>query len=286
MRLRIPGGSVDISYSRVVGIGLIVVGVVLISLAYSAHAEILRIGETNDPLLQHRISVLEDQRNLGIVSSVGFIFLGLFATAVLNEPTSPRVISESEMIAAARMASGMIAGITLTGNAAYLPAKHGLTKERVFLPASRTGTRPSTALSDDMVLSPGKDGSSPGVVLEPLGLGLLDRIESELDASIGGAGLEAAEGTLQMLKHGLEVVKDFHFKEREGKWLLRVEYGDLRDACRTIRKERPDTCRQMACIGCACLLTAAARATGKLVVIDSVDNETDNIVFTMDLLDW
>jgi hypothetical protein len=190
------------------------------------------------------------------------------------------------MIAAARMASGMIAGITLTGNAAYLPAKHGLTKERVFLPASRTGTRPSTALSDDMVLSPGKDGSSPGVVLEPLGLGLLDRIESELDAGIGSAGLEAAEGTLQMLKHGLEVVKDFHFKEREGKWLLRVEYGDLRDACRTIRKERPDTCRQMACIGCACLLTAAARATGKLVVIDSVDNETDNIVFTMDLLDW
>jgi hypothetical protein len=286
MRLSIAGRSVDLSSSRVVGIGLIVVGIALVAFAYGAHAEILKIGETNNPVLQHRISMLEDQRNVGVVSSVGFIFLGLFAIATLNEPTSPRTVSESEMIAAARMANGMTAGLTLTGNAAYLPARHGLTKERIFVPATMNGMRPPTALSDDLVLSPGKDGSSPGVVLEPLGLGLLDRIEKELETSVNNAGLEAAEGTLQMLKHGLNVVKDFHFKEREGKWLLRVEYGDLREACRTIRKEKPDTCRQMACIGCACLLTAAARATDKLVEVQNVDNETDSIVFTFGLLDW
>ncbi len=284
--MTVAGRAVELSVSRIVGAGLIVVGVALLLFAYSAHAEILKIGETNDPLLQHRISVLEDQRNVGIVSSVGFIFLGLFALAVLTERTSPRVLPESEMISSAKMASGMTAGLSLTGNAVYLPAKHGLTKERIFLPAARNGTRPPTALSDDMVLCPGRDGTSPGVVLEPLGLGLLDRIEGELDTTVSAAGLEAAEGTLQMLKHGLEVVKDFHFKEREGKWLMRIEYSDLRDACRAIRSERPDTCRQMACIGCACLLTAAARATGKIVAIEGVDNKTDNIVFTMDLLDW
>ena len=286
MQRTIAGRALRLSTSRIVGAGLIVVGAALLLLAYSAHAEILKIGETNDPLLQHRISILEDQRNLGIVSSVGFIFLGLFAFAVLTERTTPRAVSECEMIASANMASGMTAGLTLAGNAVYLPATHGLTKERIFLPASPDGTKPPTALSDDMVLCPGKDGTSPGVVLEPLGLGLLDRIEGELDTTVSGAGLEAAEGTLQMLKHGLEVVKDFHFKEREGKWLMRVEYGDLQDACRAIRKEKPDTCRQMACIGCACLLTAAARSTGKLVVIEGVDNQTDNIVFTMRLLDW
>jgi len=286
MRLRIGGRSVTLSSSRVIGIGLIVIGIALITFAYGAHAEILKIGETSDPVLLHRISMLEDQRNVGVVSSVGFIFLGLFAIATLNEPTSPRIVSESEMIAAARMASGMTAGLKLTGNAAYLPARHGLTKERILIPATRTGMRPPNALSDDLVLSPGKDGSSPGVVLEPLGLGLLDRVEKELDTSVTNAGLEAAEGTLQMLKHGLNVVKDFHFKEREGRWLLRVEYGELREACRTIRKEKPDTCRQMACIGCACLLTAAARATDKLVEVQSVANETDDIVFTLGLLDW
>ena len=286
MRFRIAGRSLDISSSRAVGIGLIAVGIVLIAFAYDAHTQILKIGETKDPDLLHRISVLEDQRNLGVVSSVGFIFLGLFAIATLNEPTSPRVISESEMIAAARMASGMTAGLALAGSAAYMPSRHGLTRERIFLPASRTGTTPPTALSDDLVLSPGKDGSSPGVVLEPLGLGLLDMIEKELETSVKSVGIEAAEGTLQMLKHGLNVIKDFHFKERDGKWLLRVEYGDLREACRTIRKEKPDTCRQMACIGCACLLTGAARATDKLILVENVDNETDNIVFTLNLLDW
>jgi hypothetical protein len=286
MRLRIAGRSFDLSSSRAVGIGLVAVGIALVAFAYGAHAEILKIGETTDPALQHRISVLEDQRNVGVVSSVGFIFLGLFAIATLNEPTSPRVVSESEMIAAARMASGMTAGLTLTGDAAYLPARRGLTKERIFLPATRNGMTPPNALSDDLVLSPGKDGSSPGVLLEPLGLGLLDKIEGELGTSVRNAGLEAAEGTLQMLKHGLSVVKDFHFKEREGKWLLRVEYGDLLEACRTIRREKPDTCRQMACIGCACLLTAAARATDKLVEVQEVDNGTDTIVFTLGLLDW
>jgi len=286
MRLRIGRRSIDLSSSRVIGIGFIVVGIALVAFAYGAHAEILKIGETNDPVLLHRISVLEDQRNVGVVSSVGFIFLGLFAIATLNEPTSPRIVSESQMIAAAGMASGMTAGLKLMGNAAYLPARHGLTKERIFIPATKTGMKPPNALSDDLVLSPGKDGSSPGVVLEPLGLELLDRVEKELDTSVTNAGLEAAEGTLQMLKHGLNVVKDFHFKEREGKWLLRVEYGELREACRTIRKERPDTCRQMACIGCACLLTAAARATDKLVEVQSVANETDDIVFTLSLLDW
>jgi len=286
MRLGIGGRSIDISSSRVIGIGLIVVGIALIAFAYSAHAEILKIGETSDPALLHRISVLEDQRNFGVVSSVGFIFLGLFAIATLNEPTSPRIVSESEMVAAARMANGMTAGLKLSGNAAYLPARHGLTKERIFIPATKTGMKPPNALSDDLVLSPGKDGSSPGVVLEPLGLGLLDRVEKELETSINNAGLEAAEGTLQLLKHGLNVVKDFHFKERDGRWLLRVEYGELREACRTIREEKPDTCRQMACIGCACLLTAAARATDKLVEVQNVANETDDIVFTFGLLDW
>lgn len=286
MRLSIAGRSINLSSSKAVGIGLIAVGIVLIALAYNAHAEILRIGETTDPVLQHRISMLEDQRNFGVVSSVGFIFLGLFAVATLNEPTSPMIVSEAEMIASARMASGMASGLALAGNAAYLPARHGLTRERVFLPAGRNGSTPPIALSDDLVLSPGKDGSIPGVVLEPLGIGLLDAIQEQLGTSVGKAGLEAAEGTLQMLKHGLGIVKDFHFKEREGKWLLRVEYGNLLEACRTIRKEKPDTCRQMACIGCACLLTAAARATDKLVAIQNVDNQSDNIVFTFDLLDW
>lgn len=286
MRLSIGRRSITLSSSSAVGIGLMAAGVILVAFAYNAHAEILKIGSTTDPILQHRISMLEDQRNLGIVSSVGFIFLGLFAIATLNEPTSPRILSEEEMIAAARMASGMTAGLALAGNAAYLPARHGLTQERVFLPASTNGSTPPAALSDDLVLSPGKDGSTPGVVLEPLGIGLLDSIQEELGTNLDKAGLEAAEGTLQMLKHGLGIVKDFHFKEREGKWLLRVEYGSLLGACRTVRGERPDTCRQMACVGCACLLTAAARATDKVVAVRGVDNETDNIVFTFDLLDW
>jgi len=81
-------------------------------------------------------------------------------------------------------------------------------------------------------------------------------------------------------------MRDFHFKEREGKTILRVEYSGLLDACRTVRAERPDTCRQMACVGCSCLLSAAARATGRLVRVEDVDNSRDEVAFTLAIREW
>ena len=272
--------------SQIVGLALLAVGILLLILTYNAQSNIDEIGATNDPVLQDQVSVYEDQRNLYLVGGIGFVFMGLFAIAMLSEPALPALLSQSEMISTARMANETAQGLQLKGNACYLPARHGLTRERILVPATLENPTAPLALSDDLVMSPGKDGSTPGMLLEPLGFELLDRIEHELGAKLAGIGLEAAEGTLQILKHGLGMMKDFHFKERDGKTLLRVEYIGLIDACRKVRKERPDTCRQIGCIGCACLLTAAARATGKVVCIDEVDNSKDTVVFTLTLKDW
>ena len=271
---------------QIVGLALLAVGILLLILTYNAQSNIDEIGATNDPVLQDQVSVYEDQRNLYLVGGIGFVFMGLFAIAMLSEPALPALLSQSEMISTARMANETAQGLQLKGNACYLPARHGLTRERILVPATLENPTAPLALSDDLVMSPGKDGSTPGMLLEPLGFELLDRIEHELGAKLAGIGLEAAEGTLQILKHGLGMMKDFHFKERDGKTLLRVEYKGLIDACRRVRKERPDTCRQIGCIGCACLLTAAARATGKVVCIDEVDNSRDTVVFTLTLKDW
>ena len=65
-----------------------------------------------------------------------------------------------------------------------------------------------------------------------------------------------------------------------------MEYGGLANACNAVRKERPDTCRQNSCFGCACMLSAAARATGKMVRIESVDNSKERVEFTISLHDW
>jgi len=286
MEMPIPARRIRLSRAQMVGLALATIGIILLILAWIAQSDIDEIGTTNDPLLQHEISMLEDKRNAYLVTGIGVLFMGLFAIALLTEPSSPTMVSRSEMISSARMANETLTGLSLVGNASYLPARHGLTKEKVFVAAVRTATVPPSALSDDLVLSPGKDGSTPGILLEPFGLSLLDEIEKELGTTVNNAGLEAAEGTLQILKHGLGMMKDFHFKEREGKTVLRVEYSGLKDACRTVRKEKPDTCRQAACVGCACLLTAAARATGKRIVVEEVDNREDNVVFTLSLAEW
>ena len=286
MNVSILGRSLRLTTGRVIAIGIAVVGLVLLLLAYNANAEIVQIGETPDPSLQERIDQLEDERDLGVIAGIGFGFLGVFGVAVLGEASSSRRVSEDEMIATAKYASDILSALQLPGNAVYLPAKHGLPRERIFIPGGKGPTVLPTALSEDLTLSPGKDGSSPGVVLEPLGLGLLNHIEKNLGSSLTGVGIETAEGTLQMMKHGLGILRDFHFKERDGKTVMRVEYRDLLEACRNVRKEKPDTCRQMSCIGCACLLTAAARATGKAVVVESVDNSKDNVIYTLELREW
>lgn len=286
MRMKIAGRTVDVPIARAIALAMILVGALLVIIAWNDQAKIDEIGTTTDPLLQNRLVTLEDERDAALVSGIGFVFLGLFAAVMLREPSSPRPLSEKQMISAAKTANQMLAGLSLAGNATYLPASHGLTKERVFVTAPRNGAVPPTAASDDLVLSPGKDGSTPGVLLEPPGLRLLEYIEQELSVKTEGSGVEAVEGSLQMLKHGFDSMKDFHFKEREGKLVLRVEYDDLLDACREVRKEMPDTCRQVACIGCSCLLTAAARATGKTVSVESVDNGQDTVVFTLELRDW
>jgi len=286
MELKILGRTIRVGTGRIFGIALVIVGAILLFMALDAQGKINNIGSTNDPILQSKLATLGDQRDTYLVSSIGMLFVGVFGLFVLREPSTPRTISETQMIGAARTADEVISGFSIAGNSSYLPARHGLTKEKMFIPASANLAIPPSALSDDLVLSPGKDGSTPGLLLEPFGLELMNRIEAELATSLVDAGLEAAEGMLQILKHGLDILKDFHFKDRDDKTILRVEYDSLLDACRTVRREKPDTCRRAQCVGCSCLLTAAARATGKMVQVENVDNSRDTVVFTLALREW
>ncbi|HEX9907297.1 MAG TPA: hypothetical protein VGB78_02375 [Thermoplasmata archaeon] len=286
MKLSLFGRTLSFRSPLLYGIILVVAGIVLLSLAYIAQADIDEIGTTTDPGLLERIGNLEDERDIYLVVGFACIFIGVFASVVMVEKSMPAGVTESQMISAARTANDVVLGLNLTGNAAFLPAKKGLTRERVFIPAPKDKMVPPFALSDDLTVSPGRDGSSPGVLLEPYGLALLNTIETDLGVQFKDVNLEAAEGSLQYLKHGLSMMRDFHFKERDGKTVLRVEYSGLLGACRTVRKEKPDTCCQMPCIGCSCLLTAAARATGKIASIDEVDNKEDMVVFTLSLVEW
>lgn len=285
-RFSLMGGSFTITPSLVLGLVLVAFGIFLLIIGFSAQLDIDSIGATTDPALQERVSQLESERDLFILTAAGTIFLGLFMSFILAEKKMVSVVPESQMTSAAKASRDVLTGLSLTGNAAYLPAKHGLSKEKVFIPASSNASAPPSSLSDDLTLSPGKDGSAPGLLVEPLGMRLLDELEAELGLRLVDTDMDHVEGSLQTLKHGLSIMRDFHFKERDDSTILRVEYSGFREPCRTIRKEWPDTCRQTACIGCSCLLTALARATGRIVKVDEVDNGSDTVVFKLSLHDW
>ena len=286
LKVKLFGRESEFSAASALGLALVVVGAFLFMFMLDAQSQIDEIGDTADPALLSELNKLEGKRDIFLVSAIGFVFLGAFGIFVLSERSLPATVPSTQMLATARAARDIGKGLSLTGNAVYLPARKGLTRERLFVAAPAGQTVPPAALTDDLTVSPGKDGSTPGLLVEPTGLELLESIENENGVDLDGIGLEAAEGSLQVMKHSLNLLRDFHFKERDGRTVLRVEYKDLRDACRRVRKEMPDTCRQSACIGCSCLLTAAARATGKIVAVEKVDNSQDQVVFTLDLRDW
>ena len=170
------------------------VGAVLLVLAYDAQNSIDEIGDTNEPLLQDKVAKFEDKRDAYVVTAIGALFMGFFAIAMLDEPSSPTILPREQMISSARMNSEVLAGLSLSGNAAYLPAKHGAAKERLLVSEPKKDIVPPSALSDDLVLTPGKDGSTPGIIVEPPGLALLNTIETETGVSLAGVGMESAEG--------------------------------------------------------------------------------------------
>ena len=286
VRLELMGRTLNLTPSVVFGAVMVVLGLSLLWLGFSAQLDIDSIGATTDPALQERVSQLESERDVYILTAAGTLFIGLFAAFILAEKNMSVVVPESQMLSSAKSSRDILAGLSLSGNAAYLPTKHGLTQEKVFIPATNSAITPPAVMSDALTLSPGKDGSTPGLLIEPLGKRLLDNLSSELQLDFADTDMEFVEGGLQTLKHGLGMMRDFHFKEREGKTILRVEYSGLSSACAAVRRQWPDTCRQMSCAGCSCLLTALARATGRIVRVDEVDNKGDTVVFSLSLLDW
>jgi multisubunit Na+/H+ antiporter MnhB subunit len=108
-----------LSRAQFIGVALTAVGILLLMLAYEAQASIDEIGDTNDPQLQERVTKLEDKRDAYMVSAIGALFMGLFAIAMLGEPSTPASLTQEQMISAARMNADVLAGLSLTGSAAY-----------------------------------------------------------------------------------------------------------------------------------------------------------------------
>ncbi len=267
---------------RIMGIVFVAIGIALALLALSAHSEASGIGNSTDPQLMQRFADLTHLRDIYLILSIAAFFLGTFAITILAERSINPIPSEAEMISQARIARQMLTGLNLKGNAVFVPAEGPLTEERIFIPASGAKPRLPSALTNDLVFSPGKDGSMPGAFLSPPGLDLLAGCEKETGRKLSGIGLEPLEAELQSLRFGFGLMKDFHIKERDGKIVLRVEYSGLRDACRKVRTELPDTCRQMSCFGCSCIMTGVVRATGKTVRVAEVDNSKDRVVFDLE----
>jgi len=269
----------------VLGLAFIAVGIISLSFALSAHLEVLDLIPTTDPEDLQRISDLEDQRAVLLNLAFGASFLGVFALFVMTERTLPADIAQRQMMSQARLLNELVTNLNLKGSAAYIPAKFALTHEKLLIPSSDNSLA-LPIMTDDLVFSLGADKATLGVFLTPPGLDLLDGFERDMAVSNKDAGLEAFEGNMQIAKLGLGLVKDYKIKERGGETILRLEHSAFVDSCRSIRALMPDVCRQAGCPICSAFLTGIARSTGKIVKVKRVENDTDRMLFHLELIPW
>jgi len=268
-----------------IGGAFIAVGIIFSFLAYSVHMDILDLSPTTDPDELQRISDIQDLRAIYLNLAFGALFIGVFSTFVLTERSVPADILQRQNMSQVRMTEELASNLNLKGGAAYIPAKFALTKEKVLIPANNNSLS-LPIMTDDLVFSLGSDRATLGIFLTPPGIDLLDGFERDLAVSNKDVGLEAFEGNMQIAKLGLGLVKDFKMKQRGEETVLRIEHSAYYDACKAIRGTMPEVCRQVACPICSAFLTGIARASGKIVKITSVENDTDRIQFHMKLIDW
>src|SRR4030042_3519908 len=105
LRLNIAGRSFTVNRYSLVGLILVGLGVALLLVSFLAQGDIDRIGATEDPALQERVSVLEGERDTYLIAGFGSFFVGLFALFTLVEKTVALIVSESQMMSRAESAS-------------------------------------------------------------------------------------------------------------------------------------------------------------------------------------
>jgi len=272
------------SGGRALGIVLSVIGMIMLLASVAANNDAAAIGASTDPILSGKYVDLTHLRDLYSILGISGLFLGAFSLVILTERSMSPMTAEAEMISQARVSSQILKGLNLFGNAVYVSKRGGMTSEKVFIPATRGKVVLPKALADDLVMSPGSDGSTPGALIAPTGIDLLALCEKEAKRSSAGIGLVALEGDMQSLKYGFGLMKEFHIKDSDELITVRVEYSGVDVACKAVRTELPDTCRQISCFGCSCILTGVAKAIGQPVRVAGVDNEQDRIIFHLERL--
>lgn len=269
-----PGG-------RALGIVMIVIGVAMLLASLAANNDAAAIGASTDPVLSGKFTDLTHLRDLYGILGISALFLGAFSLIILTERSINPLSAEAEMVSQARVSSQILKGLNLHGNAAYVSKRGAMTIEKVFIPATRGKIVLPKSLTDDLIMSPGSDGSTPGALISPTGMDMLLLCEKEAHRSCAGIGLAALENDLQTLKYGFGLLKDFHVKESGEFIIVRVEYSGAKEACKTVRTELPDTCRQMSCFGCSCIMTGVSKAIGQSVRVEEADNSEDRVTFRL-----
>lgn len=207
---------------------------------------------------------------------LGFIFWGtlfLFIRPVTYVKSS---LLDSTILPSLITIDRMLMELNYRGNAVYMPPRQlkGLKEGVLFIPAEK-----ELILSAIEDMPQEKTFINPyGLRLIPLGQGLVDLFERELETDLARTDLDYLQNNLpKLLIEDLEILRDFEMNISDDLVKVRMVGSVYSNICSEARK-LTNICSRIGCPLCSAIAYALAKATGKAVTIEKNEfRENDTI---------
>jgi len=209
---------------------------------------------------------------------LGFIFWGtlfLFIRPVTYVKSS---LLDSTILPSLITIDRMLMELNYRGNAVYMPPRQlkGLKEGVLFIPAEK-----ELILSAIEDMPQEKTFINPyGLRLIPLGQGLVDLFERELETDLARTDLDYLQNNLpKLLIEDLEILRDFEMNISDDLVKVRMVGSVYSNICSEARK-LTNICSRIGCPLCSAIAYALAKATGKAVTIEKNEFQENDTIET------
>ncbi|WP_148882959.1 hypothetical protein [Thermococcus aciditolerans] len=205
----------------------------------------------------------------GDVGLINIGLAGLFLGAVVFTFKSPGYVHregfEAVMKSYRKLLLKMVEDLGLEGKAVYIPPYENLPEGGTFIPL-REDFEPSLGKldSETVFLTNVSNEREMGLSIRPTGLELVREFEDFFEGPLNGTGAEVVESVAGSVLRALNLAKTVYIEE--------VDDG-FRVVVRPAFQCSPEGCDQVACPVCSSIMLSLARATGRLIVTESIERK-------------
>ncbi|WP_457754630.1 hypothetical protein [Thermococcus sp.] len=200
--------------------------------------------------------------NLGIA--------GIFLSAVILIIKSPEYIKKDSVLGILRpyteLFEKFVDNLSLEGNAVYIPPYQNLPEGGVFIPLKENFEIDLGRLDEKTVfLTDVPKEKQMGILLMPLGVGLLKKYEEHLEYPLSNTSYAEVESVAGAVLRTLGLAKSVYVEEQKNFFRIVIQPE--------FKCKKLNVCEKVACPICSSVLLGLAKAANQLIYVESFEKK-------------